>query len=333
MTELKDFYYIYTLVGTNYIKPVIQSFQFVPKEANIVIVTNTPEILKDVKVDFNLIISDLESLRDDWSKEHEYLIQETDDQKYMDQLRELYKENYKFPMGIMRYGMKWAIENNITKFALVDCGVKVNYVFDPQPALDKFNELGATKNLLFGSPMLGEGGDFAHLLSNNYFKNIFTKYNVRIDNLNDSYLFEWKENYIGDITFDGWIRGFWFNDIKLIKLYFNLWNDITKQTYNSNDMYPILQTSHWIQAFEWVSIILNSVFSINYNTMICGTWDIAHHIRHPEIDFFAADYKMGQENFEWVPTETRDEFLKINREKLLKWYGPERAKDIVYGWT
>ena len=115
---MDDVYFIFTLIGGNYIKPVLHSFPDIPKNANVVIITNTPEILKDIKTDFNLIIIDFESLRDDFSREHEVVICNPNDDEYMSELIEKYHTGYKFPMGIMRYGLKWAIMNNINKLIL-----------------------------------------------------------------------------------------------------------------------------------------------------------------------------------------------------------------------
>ncbi len=71
---MKDFYFIYFPIGYDFIQTMMVTFKHVPKESNIIVVTNHPETLSNVKVDFNLIVLNLDDLRDDWSKKNEIII-------------------------------------------------------------------------------------------------------------------------------------------------------------------------------------------------------------------------------------------------------------------
>jgi hypothetical protein len=82
-----DFYFIYTLVGPPYIKSFIHYFPNIPNGLNIVVITNTPELFDGIETDFNLIVVNLDSLREDWSIEHEKFIIEYDENSYFEKLR------------------------------------------------------------------------------------------------------------------------------------------------------------------------------------------------------------------------------------------------------
>ena len=326
---MEEVYFIYTLIGGNYIKPVLHSFSDIPKNANVVIITNTPEILNDIKSDFNLIIADFESLRDDISRNNEVVICNPDDNEYMTELIQKYHTGYKFPMGIMRYGLKWAINHNITKLVLVDCGIKIGYS-NPLPAIDIFNNITSHKNILFGNPqILREQGEKPKLLISNHFRDIFDKYNIEIDGWSETMPTEWGENTPGSITFEGCQLGFWFKDITALEMYFNLWNELIKRKY---ELKMNIDASNWIDSFEWVSNILNSVFSSYFDTIIYGHHDITWHFCQPENDYFGASVKFRDD--EYINTSTREEFLKINRNRIIRHYGIsiDKIKHLVWGF-
>lgn len=333
-TTLKDFYYIYVLTGSNYIKPVIKSFDFIPDNANVVIITNTPKILESVKVKFNLIIEDLESLRPDWSKNHEVVLDIEDESEYMAKLSQMYDEGYKYPMGIMRYGIKWAIKNNITKFVVTDCGSKVKYCSDPEEALEKFNNFATNRDLLFGS--------IYFIQNNNVTKPvIFEEYSEVISK---HFPFITKENYpefiddsvetkftnITDACFDGHTLGFWFDKISSLETLFNFWEDMSKDYYENNK--NNFNYSEWIEGFEYIISAISSIYSRYYNTYICGHQNIIRHFYTPENDFFGVALKYNT-NPIWESTNTREEFLKVNKDKLISHYGGiNKAKDLIYGF-
>jgi len=327
---MEDVYFIYTLVGLNYIKPVIHNFPLIPNNTNIVIITNTPHLICEKPTNFNLIVVDLETLRDDFSKEYETIIYNPNEIEYMSELIEKYKNGYKFPMGIMRYGMKWAIKNNVRKFLLIDCGVKFGFN-DPLRVINILNNVTSNKNIIFGNPFYYPDSDesYVRILQDN-FKDILEKYNINVEKLPYTYPTQWNKYSTGHVRFDGWMLGFWFTEIDKLELYFNLWNDITKK-YFMSDISKI-ENSTWIESFEWISVILTTIFSKLYDTILYGHNDIINHYTQPENDFFAADMKFNDKTY--INTSTREEFIKINRSRLITHYGQsvEGIKKIVWGF-
>lgn len=338
-TEYKDFYFIYVLAGSNYIKPVIHSFPYIPKEANVVIITNTRKVLEDVKPEFNLIIEDLDSLRDDWSIEKEKLINIDDEKEYMDTLIDWYRNGYSFPMAIMRYGMKWAINNNVTKFCIVDCGVKIGMDTNPLNAIKEINSLSEkyNKNVLFGYFLqFHEDVDHAKLDIDfmKVWKDICLKY-ISEDQYNkwpETFQFGYKEDQKGSIKFDGWMMGLWALDISIVKVAFSMWNDLVKVSYD----YPELHIDHnraWVTAFEWQSLVFGAILSKYYNTILCDSLGIVTHYQQPENDFFDSGMSIKWRFNNFKPTNTREEFLEVNRELLIqKYQGVENTCKLVWGF-
>lgn len=337
--EYKDFYFIYVLAGSNYIKPTIHSFPYIPKEANVVIITNTKKVLEGIKTEFNLIVEDLDSLRDDWSIEKEKLIDIDDEEEYMNTLIDWYRNGYSFPMAIMRYGMKWAIKNNITKFCIVDCGVKIGMDTDPLNAINEINLLSEryNKNVIFG-PHLQFHEEADHAKSDLEFmklwKEICLKYisQDQYDNWPESYQYMHNKNQRGAIKYDGWMIGLWAKDISIVEVTFNLWNDLVKCSYD----YPEFHKDHnraWVTAFEWQSLIFSAILSKYYNTILSGFLGIVTHYQQPENDFFDSGMSIKWRFDKFKPTNTREEFLQVNRELLIEKYrGIENTLKLVWGF-
>ena len=334
----KDFYFIYVVTGTNYIRPIIKSFDFVPKGTNVVILTNTPDILKDIKVNFNLIVDDLEKYRTDWSRENEPVINIQDEQSYMDEYRKKYQEEtYRYPMAIMRFGMNWAIQNNVKKLLLVDVGCKIG--FDLPDVIDGFERLekiGKERNLILGYTWDSNIIDnFAlHLQSQTFLSDTLKKY---IPNYNSatypkevniydpSKNLEYKK--IGSVGFDGFCYGFWFHDIDLLKIAYNFWCELVEKSYEANFVERNKETDV-IVAFEFQLSHIADLLTKYYNVLISHYLGIIRHFYHPENDFIDT-YKMR--HLDLLPAKTRQEFIDINREKIISVNGEYISKLIIDG--
>lgn len=336
----KDFYFIYTITGYNYLRPIIKSFPMVPDGTNLVILTNIPNTLKDIKVDnFNLIVDDLEKYRNDWSKIHEPLINIEDEQSYMDEYkRQFYDESYRYPSAVMRFGMEWAIQNNITKFILVDVGCKIGYDLEQtQISFDKIYNFGKTRNIIFGNTWFSSDVDlFKYKIENkDPISETLIKYIPgEVFNLNSyprtvEIITDFNEHYnkIGSVGFDGYCFGLWFHDINLVKLVLNFWNDLVKIHYDTESI-DIKREASVVVEFEYAFTYISDLLTKYYNILIMPHSGIIHHFYHPENDFINVK-KMPHLNLE--PADTRKEFLKINREKLINFYGHEIASLIIDG--
>jgi hypothetical protein len=330
--DIKDFYFIYVITGDNYLKSILKNFDHIPDRANVVVITNTPKLLYKQKVKFNLIIEDLESLRSDWSRKNEIIPDIEDEQDYMDQLNEWYRSGYRYPMSIMRYGIKWAVKNNISKFLVAESGVSINYFFDCQKGLDVLNEfyINKKKNLIFGSPFFVENIDLAKgwIFDGGYY-DVYKRYVPNLSEITYSEILEMntesEKSNILSVGFDGHTYGFIFDDIKLIERLFNIWEDIMIRYFELGASYS------WAINFEWIMLTISSIYHRYYNTFLCGHNNIITHSYRPEHDFFAIDIKYKNHDEEWKVAKTREEFILINRDKLIQHYGGEqRVKDIVY---
>lgn len=339
MSLYKDFYFIYVLAGSNYIKPVIHSFAYVPKEANVVIITNTKKVLDGVTTDFNLIVEDLNSLRDDWSVNNEKLIDIDDEDQYMNTLIDWYRNGYSFPMAIMRYGMKWAYKNKVKKFCIIDCGCKIGFDHDPLVNINKIQNLSNqyNKNVLFG-PFLQFHEDVDRIRRDidimPMWKDVCLKY-ISEDQFNswpETFHLENNINQKGCVKFDGWMIGLWALDDSIVEMVFSIWNDLVKCSYD----YPEFHKDHnraWVTAFEGQSFIFGSLLCKYYNGMITEVLDLVSHYQQPENDFFDSGMSIKWRFNDYQAASTRSEFIKLNRDKLIQKYrGEDNTKKLVWGF-
>jgi hypothetical protein len=326
---IKDFYFIYVITGDNYIKSIIKTFDYIPKEFNVVVITNTPNLLKKIKVKFNLIIEDLENLRSDWSKQNEIVPNIQDEQEYVKKISEMYRSGYRYPMQIMRYGIKWAINNNITKFVITDSGSSINYGFDSLNAFYKLKELAIAKNknLIFGSSVYLENIDY---FIGTIFDTYLQEFKECVPYINKEHFYEIIEtdfienSNIKGVGFDGHTYGYWFNTIDSLQKLFDLWENIVIKYYDNPT------SSVWAVDFEWIMTTISCFYSRYFNVLACGHKDIIMHLYRPENDFFAVDIKYPHD-LDWIPTKTRKDFIIQNRDKLIKHYnGENNVKNIVY---
>lgn len=329
--DIKDFYFIYVITGDNYIKSILKNFDYIPDTANVVVITNTPKLLYQQKVKFNLIIEDLESLRSDWSRQNEIVPDIQDEQAYMDKLNQWYRSGYRYPMSIVRYGIKWAVKNNVSKFFIAESGVSINYFFDCKKGLDALNQfyINKKKNIIFGSAIFVENTDVAKSWIFSDYNSVYKNHVPDLSEISYSKILEMdtespKPN-IHSVGFDGHGYGFLFEDIKLVEKIFNLWEDIMIK------YFELGTSSSWAIDFEWIMSTIVSIYYRYYNTFLCAHNNLITHTYRPENDFFGVDIKYKNHDEEWKIAKTREEFIRINRDKLIQHYGGEqRVKDIVY---
>lgn len=344
----KDFYFIYVLTGSNYIKPLLKYLPNIPDGTNVVVLTNTPKILENVKpTNFNLIVDDLEKYRDDWSRENEKVLDIEDEQAYMEEYRRMYnEENYRYPMGIMRFGMNWAFQNNVKKFLLVDVGCKIGWEENEvtELAFKRIEKLTKDKNVLFGKPTFYSADNFAgNIKFNTYLSDIIKKYvpNNNLENIPEYisisyYEYDNEKQQVveirddkapGGVGFDGYCYGMWVHDINIIKIAFDFWCDITKATYE-NDLTVKDNPNHIIVHFEFALDLIASLLSKYYNTILSPHHTIVSHFYQPENDWVINKIK----HLDLQPASSKEEFIRINKKKLFELNGEEISKIIMDGF-
>jgi len=323
---MNDFYFVYYPIGTVFIKTMMTSFKYIPREANVVVMTNTPELLNDINVNFNLIVLDIDTLVDDFSREYEPLIKETDEEKYIEKL---YENKIKFPYGKHRYIIPWLIKRNITKFVLLDADCLINFRVETKYFYEHFKNNFKERNLLFG-PVMNVNNkiwDFDVL------KPIFDAENI------DFNIVKTIESPIK--VFDGFLRGFWFNDIKLLEKYFNIWDNIVKQTHKNNLNDNRFDGDVWVINDMTITGIINEIFNRQYDVVITdiviGGNRIAHHIYHPENDFFHLHHGLYH-SFGLETANSRQEFFEKNKINLIKFYSIQNGisektmSEVIYDY-
>jgi len=255
---MNDFYFIYYPIGPTYIKTMMVTFKYIPKDTNVVVMTNTPELLNNVNVDFNLII----------------------------------------------------------KFALLESGCLINFDKKLTNVYEHFKNNFKERNLLFGPVMNRDCSN--HILDIS--KPIFDAENI------DFNIVKTIESPL--TVFDGWLRGFWFNDIKLLEKYFNIWDNIVKQTYKNN--LPYFDLDFRFIYDEHLIGIINETFKRQYDVLvddiIIDGGRIVKHIYHPENEYSSLHHPLYH-SFGLETANSRQEFFEKNKINLIKFYGTNHGFD------
>jgi hypothetical protein len=331
---MKDFYFIYFPIGYDFIQTMIMTFRCVPKETNIIVVTNHPEVLKDIKVDFNLIVLNVDDLRDEWSKENEILIYEIEAQAYRDKLFEFQDKEIKFPYGIHRCILPWLVERNITKFAILDADCLINFDNELETTMNALKEYCKDDQFVFG-PIMNQTSykeNFLRLLPNT-----LSKYNIPL-----SIIESMPPLYK---TVDGYLRGFWFNNTEDILLFYKLWDEILKEAYKQND--HLLKMNKYTISDEWlhglVSYVLNQFRNIKVEDLFFNSHRIIRHIYHPENYYYNFSHNLYSSSIEeggygLKPSNFRSEFIKENKDRLIRFFEnqngipKEKINKVIYDW-
>jgi hypothetical protein len=327
MTSLKDFYFVYFPVGESYIRTMMCTFKYIPSDANVIVVSTQPDYFKDVKVNFNLIVLNLDDLRDEWSIKNETIIYETNQNDYTIKLKENLLNNKRFPYGFHRCILPWLSERNITKFVILDTDCLINYYGELNDVFNHINNKANNDQYIFG-PIMSETTEHEAYIS--VAKNIFEKCSIDLDII--------KNMPSSFTSFDGQIRGFWFNNTEDVMLFYTLWDKILKECYNQNS--HLLQKSNFVISEAWlfslVVYVLEKIRDIKHDDF-CTNHRIVKHIYHPENDHFFLNHSLYK-NEGLNITDSRIEFYQNYRNELIefyrKWNGIEanRIKEVIYDW-
>ena len=327
---MKDFYYIYFPIGPQFIKTLISTFKWVPENSNVIVLTNTPEFFGNLDINFNLTVLDIDELSDKDSKINEPVIKEYDNDLFIDKLQENSKKGIIFPYGKHRFIIPWLLQRNITKFVLLDSDCVLNYRNQHWNAIKYINETYKNKNLLISLPM-----DFISDINSIWenFSEAFLKQGISetdIKSLGNNI----KMN-------DGWIRGFYFNDKELLKVYFELWNDILKTCYKKE--HELLKFNPWTVADEWIHGLLGVIFQSKFNTtteqVVVGGLKFIDHFYHPENDYFNLHHAyLYKDMYKMSPALSRHEFYLKNKDEIIRFFKQNNAvsekdiKELIFDW-
>jgi hypothetical protein len=327
---MKDFYFIFYPVGPQFIKTMMINFAKIPQDCNVVVMTPTPELLKDVKVDFNLIVLDSEDLIDDFTRKTDSVIKETDHDLYIQKLEHNLNNNVRFCDITNRWIMPWLVKNNITKFAIINCDCLINFDGELRNVYDHIAKTYENRNVLFGPVM------HHHYDKQRY----YDVYGEVFENngVSKEYV---KELEVPIRVFDGWMRGFWFQDVRLVELYFKLWDGLIKLCYeiDSHD----LKMSRWIVTDEWATAFIGEMMAksegVEIEDIMYDSKRLVRHIYHPENDYFSLHHgSLYVDGYGMKTAKNRKEFFEINKNQIIHFYAnqngipQERIKEVIFDY-
>jgi hypothetical protein len=341
LSPIENFHFVYTLIGPPYINALVKMLQTAPKEANVVIITNTPQLLDNVSVPCKLIVVDLEILRTDEDRINEPILCITDEDEYFKEIGKIWRS---FPIGIIRHGVKWCAENDITNFILCDIGCYITDI-GMYTAFEEFKKHfkapECSENIIMGHP---------NRLSNGRPHNEFVK-RIKgensavpgIENLMHSMGFDTSKQapnfkfifldgnlnpevrtYDGDLDLDGFLIGYLFQDKNLLLKYYNFWNELVRLHYRTK---LSARMHDGIVGHEFTSSFTSEMFARFHDVTLIAYRGIVWHERRPDNDPSVAYSKFI--NGWFIQTQTRKEFIEAQREYLIWWYGPNKIQ--VYG--
>jgi len=297
MSLFEEIQFCYLAIGPHYIDRLISTnFPTIPSSANVIVMTNTPDLLNDVQVPFNLRVIDIETVRDDFSRQHEVLVKSNNSEEYFKIVDSLpppipLASTYKFPLSVHRFGLKWCLDNNIKNVILLDVGV----VFHGNTE-SLINSIDTSKDSFIihalGVVPQHDIHDESHPIWKeyhqtwNYFEDFmrykdtlyYRKVMADVLGIDDLNLFKTTGTYSGYLdnrqvipTYtalfpEGWVLGYLFNDINKLKLYYRMWDELVRYVYI--EQRPEYFANKWAVNFEQMLSMINTYFNFYLDTHI-----------------------------------------------------------------
>lgn len=283
-----EFYYVKFAVGPKHIKLLNDSLSSFPKEAKMLILTNSPELIDTSHAICEIEILDIDTIRNQRSLEYEKLIKATTEKEYIsawhaldEQEKQLFPglvHGYSFPLSLFRYAIPWLLDRGYTKFILLDAGV---ISANPIAAFAKYASIKDYQNIIMIHPIGADPNlELGVFIPNMGWETIIKKYGVDYDVWPELGPWQWDPP-AGNIDFlqipmgcEGWMLGFWFEDADLIKKYFDMWEEITLDIYERK-LIPMYNL--YIFRLEAVINTLNAIFSRYFNVLIAANVNLVSH--------------------------------------------------------
>jgi len=278
---MKDFFFAYTVIGPKRIRRIQNTLTNFPKNSNILIVTNTPEMFDGVSTDCNLYVVNIEDLRTDKNREQEPLICSTNDEEYDAIYNSRIHTRERFPGPVIRHAMFWLLKNNATKFALIDPGCA------PLRATEVINDLSNTtshQNIILLNPLgnIQSGTNLKYMIESANCLDIVESCGVDLSEPKTA-SFRWRlDNQTDDVKLEktvgseGYMYGYWFNNKERLDLYYHLWNSISERIVETGKSHGCLEGTGW--SIEQAADMVNNVFAFHFDTLLAGHNDIIKHV-------------------------------------------------------
>lgn len=350
-TEIsKSFYFIYVVVGPTYINSLLSQLKKSPSNANVVILTNTPELVKNTNIPCNLIVDNIENYMSEFDKKKEFILKIYDADEYDIELSKLYNGNkdnvesgngYRFPHTIVRHAIKWCVDNDITNFIICDYGCVINHDFDKilNDITDAFNDkydniIGAHPNYIHD-----EDSSFYDRFRNitPYINETIERENIELEKISPKFTWaaglpeEYHVTKRGEINMDGFCTLYLFKDKDLLHKFYRIYNDIVRQLYkdrpdaldfkNLENYDGYFSNKNTVISDDEVENIVIELFAKYYGVLITTIYLLINHFYRYDNDAYLMG-KIRFNDFPWIQTKTRKEFLEKNKELLMYKYGP-----------
>lgn len=326
---MKDFYFVFFPIGYDFIKTMECTFKFIPKDCNVVVVTPHPELVDRKDYLFNLTVLKLDDIRDNWSRQNEIINYEKDKIKYRETLSKFRERGIKFPYAVHRFIIPWLAERNVTKFAILDTDCLINFDNELHSVMDYTHNYCGNDQFLFG-PIMTE--EFRKPYYTSLTEEVLKRYGIGMTVLDG-------ESY--NKCFDGYLRGFWFNNTNDLMLFFNLWNELLHKSYKINSPY-LEQNGHTVSD-EWlfgvVTYILNRARNVRVEDITWGgSIRLIRHIYHPENYYNKFSHEIYR-SAGLIENSDRRRFIEENKTNLVKFFRdrngiPEhRISQVIYDYN
>lgn len=264
---------------------------------------------KDFHDVFKFIIID--EYRDDFSLENEFILNADTEEQFLDEFKNTYNHTPQglcYPWEFHRFIFKYLAQENILNFAIT----QTDYIFrnDKSLVIDFFNNIEA--GTLYASIIGVIREHRPHLKTWAELAPKFPGLDLTIDQ---------------DLTgFDGYFRGYHFRNLSDMEEYFNLWN----HTIQSPIQRYKLKHSSTCCFTDFCSDWVMNVFSRSKNYLMKHLHQlsaprkahhhIGYHVTKPEDTLVYIGPRRGFENFNTDDRSSIKNFIKNNKEELIKYY-------------
>lgn len=322
----EDFYFVYFPIGYDFVKTMECTFKYIPEDTNVIVITNNLKLVNQKNIKFNLTLLHIDDLRDEWSLKNEKLIYADSAEEYRKQLK---TGEIKFPYSAHRFILPWLLqEKNATRFALLDSDCLLNYDGNLKQSLNYLKKFAGNKNYFLGR-------FYEEYTEHRYLKlmgeNIINRYGINpslVDSLGYTYP-----------IFDGFFRGFWFNEREPVEVFFKIWNELVQKATDYQINYfngKIIIADEWIHGFA--AMLLREIFEIeDFSDAVFTPFPMVKHVYHPENMYFDLSHNLYRK-YGMKESFSRHQFLIDNKINLEGFYKKNHdleefeIKNIIYDW-
>lgn len=269
------------------------------------------DLYKDYHNDFNFVIMDEYRIKYSNILDKEVFFDSPTQEHYFENIGSFYSDQtgLLYPYDAQRFILPYLAENNILSFTIIDSDFILN---DSAEMMDRiFNRLPEKSmyNAWFGADANSEKR--INFLNTNL-KPFYPSIDFDIDNARSA---------------DGFMRGFKFESVDHIMLFFNMWNSAI-EILMSNDSFKHFYGGNIIMDVAWLSPYIMQVFKkLGYSIVELNEFldvdgrRVGVHCTRPEDTFYYGERANWTEyEFDYSGVNNISSFVYKNKEKLRLYY-------------